>query len=94
MKTALVQALRLQGFRPPGKFNKARHGLKERRAKSRRSSIFTYNALSLTPLDTRLQDTSTFEKPYQADGRRVARIVDYASEIRAFKYSPGVELCT
>ena len=56
MKTALVQALRLQGFRPPGKFNKARHGLKERRAKSRRSSIFTYNALSLTPLDTRLQD--------------------------------------
>ena len=57
MKTALVQALRLQGFRPPGKFNKARHGLKERRDLARRSSIFTYNALSLTPLDTRLQDT-------------------------------------
>ena len=56
MKTALVQALRLQGFQPPGKFNKARYELRERRAKSRRSSIFTYNALSLTPLDTRLQD--------------------------------------
>ena len=57
MKTALVQALRLQGFRPPGKFNKARHGLRERRAKSRRSSIFTYNSLSFTLLDTRLQCT-------------------------------------
>ena len=56
MKTALVQALRLQGFQPPGKFNKARYELRERRDLARRSSIFTYNALSLTPLDTRLQD--------------------------------------
>ena len=56
MKTALVQALRLQGSQPPDKFDKARYELRERRDLARRSSIFTYNAQSLTLLDTRLQD--------------------------------------